>query len=137
MTNAEKFKKVFGYYATEMWAKPEKEFLDWINAEALEQEQDTQGDLISRQAAIDAIELIVGTNNWKAATIMMLANVPSAEKNCVNCKFYYEIEDDTGIYSHCRQDEVISDLHKLAEDAENAEIRKGIVRAIEVLKGKN
>ena len=38
MTNAEKFKKVFGYYATEMWAKPEKEFLEWINAEALEQE---------------------------------------------------------------------------------------------------
>lgn len=35
MTNAEKFKKVFGYYATEMWAKPEKEFLEWINAEAL------------------------------------------------------------------------------------------------------
>ena len=38
MTNAEKFQKVFGYYATEMWAKPEKEFLEWINAEALEQE---------------------------------------------------------------------------------------------------
>lgn len=38
MTNAEKFQKVFGYYATEMWAKPEKEFLEWINEEALEQE---------------------------------------------------------------------------------------------------
>lgn len=38
MTNAEKFQKVFGYYATEMWAKPEKEFLEWINAEAVEHE---------------------------------------------------------------------------------------------------
>jgi len=40
MTNAEKFQKVFGYYATEMWAKPEKEFIEWVNAEALEQSCD-------------------------------------------------------------------------------------------------
>ena len=33
MNNAEKFQEIFGYYATEMWAKPEKEFLDWANAE--------------------------------------------------------------------------------------------------------
>lgn len=33
MNNAEKFKEVFGYYATEMWAKPEQEFLNWLNAE--------------------------------------------------------------------------------------------------------
>lgn len=33
MNNAKKFQEVFGYYATEMWTKPEKEFLDWINAE--------------------------------------------------------------------------------------------------------
>lgn len=39
MTNAEKFQKVFGYYVTEMWAKPEKEFLEWVIAEALEHEQ--------------------------------------------------------------------------------------------------
>lgn len=36
MTNAEKFQKVFGFYATEMWAKPEKDFLEWINSEALQ-----------------------------------------------------------------------------------------------------
>lgn len=40
MTNAEKFQKVFGYYATEMWAKPEKEFFEWINSEAIELEQE-------------------------------------------------------------------------------------------------
>ena len=33
MTNAEKFQETFGYYATEMWAKPEKEFLEWLNNE--------------------------------------------------------------------------------------------------------
>ena len=33
MNNAEKFKQMFGFYATEMWAKSEQEFLDWINAE--------------------------------------------------------------------------------------------------------
>ena len=34
MTNAEKFKRTFGLYATELWAKPEKEFLEWLNADA-------------------------------------------------------------------------------------------------------
>ena len=33
MNNAEKFKTVFGFYATELWAKTERDFLDWINAE--------------------------------------------------------------------------------------------------------
>ena len=41
MTNAEKFKQLFGIYATELWAMPEEKFLEWLNAEALEmQEQD-------------------------------------------------------------------------------------------------
>ena len=34
MTNADKFQQVFGIYATELWAKPEKEFLEWLNASA-------------------------------------------------------------------------------------------------------
>ena len=33
MTNADKFKQIFGIYATELWAKPEKEFLEWLNYE--------------------------------------------------------------------------------------------------------
>lgn len=36
MINGELFKKIFGYYATEMWAKPEKEFLEWLNADVSE-----------------------------------------------------------------------------------------------------
>ena len=35
-TNAEKFREVFGFTATELWAKPESEFLDWLNAEVTE-----------------------------------------------------------------------------------------------------
>ena len=33
MTNAEKFIEVFNIHATELWAKPENEFLKWINSE--------------------------------------------------------------------------------------------------------
>lgn len=33
MNNAEKFMKVFGIYATELWAMSEKEFLEWLNSE--------------------------------------------------------------------------------------------------------
>ena len=50
MTNADKFKEIFGIYATELWAKPEEELLAWLNADV----PDTNvGDTISRQAAID------------------------------------------------------------------------------------
>jgi hypothetical protein len=53
--------------------------------------------------------------------------------NCVKCKHYYETEDDRGIHSHCVDDR----LHRLAEEAENAEVRKGILQAIEVMKGED
>ena len=47
MTNADKFKEIFGIYATELWAKPEKEFLEWLNEDV----PDTNvGGTISRQA---------------------------------------------------------------------------------------
>lgn len=43
MNNAEKFKQLFGIYATELWAMPEEKFLEWLNAEVLEkQEHETQ-----------------------------------------------------------------------------------------------
>lgn len=34
MNNAELFEKIFGIYATELWAMPESKFLKWLNAEA-------------------------------------------------------------------------------------------------------
>ena len=33
MTNADRFMQTFGIYATELWAKSEKEFLKWLNSE--------------------------------------------------------------------------------------------------------
>jgi hypothetical protein len=33
MTNADKFKTVFGIYSEEFWAKPEGDMLNWINSE--------------------------------------------------------------------------------------------------------
>ena len=35
MTNADKFKNIFGLYATELWSMPEKYFLKWLNSEAM------------------------------------------------------------------------------------------------------
>jgi len=34
MTNADKFKHLFGIYATELWAMPARDFLEWLNADA-------------------------------------------------------------------------------------------------------
>lgn len=57
MTNAERFKQLFGLYATELWSKSEKDFLTWLNMEYV---TDTNvGELISIQDAIDALEIIV------------------------------------------------------------------------------
>ena len=39
MKNADKFKAVFGLYATELWSMPEGEFLKWLNSESTETEQ--------------------------------------------------------------------------------------------------
>lgn len=33
MTNAELFEKTFGRFATEIWALPENEFLEWLKAD--------------------------------------------------------------------------------------------------------
>lgn len=33
MTNADRFHQIFGLFATEVWAFPEKEFLNWLNSE--------------------------------------------------------------------------------------------------------
>lgn len=61
MNNADKFKSAFGLYATEVWAMPEKEFIDWLNKEddghTIEQKQKgaKMDELISRAAVKDLI----------------------------------------------------------------------------------
>ena len=39
MKNAEKFKTIFGLYATELWAMDEERMLKWLNAECEEPER--------------------------------------------------------------------------------------------------
>ena len=56
MTNADKFKNIFGLYATELWSMPEKDFLKWLNSKVVNcSEIPNNSDTISRQAAIDKI----------------------------------------------------------------------------------
>lgn len=45
MNNAEKFRDVFGFYATELWAMPEKDFLKWLNDECEEEKENTNNSL--------------------------------------------------------------------------------------------
>ena len=37
MNNAQKFREVFGIYATEMWSMTEQQFLEWLNGEYSEE----------------------------------------------------------------------------------------------------
>lgn len=69
MNNAEKFKQIFGLYATELWSMPESDFLEWLNRDVETTQIDhtadigkkvsiscgRENDLIFRQAAIDAL----------------------------------------------------------------------------------
>lgn len=80
MTNADKFKSIFGLYATELWAKPEKDFLEWLNADAEPFENSAQLDTISRQAAIDALgKDPMGGLNYER----ILGSLPSAQTEIV------------------------------------------------------
>ena len=86
MTNADKFKRIFGLYATELWAKPEKEFLEWLNEDV----PDTNvGDTISRRAAIEAMQDL--PYGYRGMVRDIIYNLPSAQpeqavKDCRNCK---------------------------------------------------
>lgn len=43
MTNADKFKSLFGIYATELWAMSEKDFLEWLNSEVSNSSESPNG----------------------------------------------------------------------------------------------
>lgn len=84
MTNADKFKSLFGLYATELWSMPEKDFLKWLNSEAMNcSEIPNSSDTISRKQAIDYIKTQRGRPfigiTLEEAIIMMIEEVPSAE----------------------------------------------------------
>ena len=67
MTNADKFKNIFELYATELWSMPEKDFLKWLNSEAMNcSEIPNNSDTISRQAAIDVIDAVFPVDPMKS-----------------------------------------------------------------------
>ena len=84
MNNADKFKQIFDLYATELWAMSEKDFLAWLNAES-DVPGTNVGDLISRQAAIKAIDDLPNCYNGysdtydKAYIIGVLEELPSID----------------------------------------------------------
>ena len=49
MTNADKFKFIFGIYATELWAKSEEEFLEWLNSETEPEQKNGKWILLSEK----------------------------------------------------------------------------------------
>lgn len=64
MTNAEKFKCVFGLYATELWAMDEGEMLKWLNAECKEPER-KKGRWIDGQCSICGCDVPAYIIDWK------------------------------------------------------------------------
>ena len=105
MTNADKFKRIFGIRATELWAKPEKEFLEWLNADVPDTNVD---DTIHRQAAIDAlleeVHLVDGyyvENDEvinKDDAIEAIQLLPSAQHEIIRCKDCKHWKDSDGVY---------------------------------------
>lgn len=109
MKNADKFKLVFGLYATELWAMPEGEFLKWLNSESTETEQNPEPceDAVSREAVLDEIydnikkcekALASGVFNEKERfgiecemksleyLLDVFENLPSAQPEILRCK---------------------------------------------------
>ena len=84
MNNAEKFKQLFGIYATELWAMPEVDFLKWLNEKVQLIQEDTTSDPIDRQTAIEAIKtwgLVDGLSEGQAIEILAdKEKLPSADR---------------------------------------------------------
>jgi len=98
MNNAEKFKQIFGLYATELWSMPESDFLEWLNRDVETTQIDhnadigkkADGDCISRQAAIDALHMHLmyrmGTDSNKKRLDEWINNLPPAQPDIIRCK---------------------------------------------------
>ena len=103
MTNADKFKNIFGLYATELWSMPEKDFLKWLNSEAMNcSEFPNNSDTISRQEAIDALDRRFDNIPMEQTTEILqlrrdLRQLPPAQPEiirCTECKHYREYDSE-------------------------------------------
>ena len=55
MTNSELFKRTFGRYATEVWALPEDEFLEWLNADVHREAFDMAIQVLEQEPILEKI----------------------------------------------------------------------------------
>ena len=98
MKNADIFKRVFGLYATELWAKPECEFLEWLNAD---EQQEPCGDPISRHAAIaefSCCELTPDGGIDANYAIDFLEQMPSAQQKSQWIPCSERLPEKSGLY---------------------------------------
>ena len=99
MINAVKFKKVFGVYATEIWAMPESDFLRWLNGEYNGEERKTgkwidvadeydkragRHDYVCSECKTFARSFVSGYEDWWCGT---------APKYCPNCGLEMEVDE--------------------------------------------
>ena len=79
MTNADKFKHLFGIYATELWAMSENDFLEWLNADA--QDMPAEEQRTGRWIPVDSYSAYGGDEEaW------MAHGNPTAFYYCSECK---------------------------------------------------
>jgi hypothetical protein len=90
MINADKFKSIFGLYAAELWSMTEKDFLKWLNSEAMNcSEIPNNSDTISRQAAINGFYEMASNVDYLCTVsdyVHFLECLPSAEPEIIYCK---------------------------------------------------
>ena len=114
MINADKFEQVFGIYATELWAKPEKEFLEWLNSEvqevqdvsitSAEPERLTDDDFETIRIHLNAQkEKLCNQQRWEEAKeyqriidrFMAFVSAESEVIRCKDCKHWYKDADSS------------------------------------------
>lgn len=73
MTNADKFKEIFGLYATELWVMLEVDFLKWLNADYTTELQTKRGRAMKMtpKEFAEKMQLIVDEENTELGHIEM------------------------------------------------------------------
>jgi len=106
MNNSEKFKQVFGIYATELWAMTEAEYFKWLNHNYTGSERSkSMNDYIKREDAIKSImahdpAIELGESGSRVWAEYLLENATSADAveviRCKDCKYYVPISERIG-----------------------------------------
>ena len=94
MTNADKFKDVFGMYSEEFWAKQERDMLNWINSEY--QEHQTNADRIRAMSDEELAEEIIDCVLADLFRLNVLGTRPNTKEEWLKW-LKEEVEDDTRI----------------------------------------